>query len=141
MSLHYGQKLLSIPGPSVIPDRVLNAMHRNNPNIYEGELVDIVSGIIPDLKHLAKTDSDVAIYISNGHGAWEAALTNVLSKGDKVLVLGTGLFAQRWGKLGKSLGLVIDLLDFGKQSSVDPAQITEHLLADKNHQIKAILMV
>ncbi len=141
MSLHYGQKLLSIPGPSVIPDRVLNAMHRNNPNIYEGELVDIVSGIIPDLKHLAKTDSDVAIYISNGHGAWEAALTNVLSKGDKVLVLGTGLFAQRWGKLGKSLGLIIDLLDFGKQSSVDPAQITEHLLADKNHQIKAILMV
>ena len=108
MSLHYGQKLLSIPGPSVIPDRVLNAMHRNNPNIYEGELVDIVSGIIPDLKHLAKTDSDVAIYISNGHGAWEAALTNVLSKGNKVLVLGTGLFAQRWGKLGKSLGLIID---------------------------------
>ena len=63
------QKLLSFPGPSVIPDRVLNAMHRNNPNIYEGELVDIVSGIIPDLKRLAKTNSDVAIYISNGHGA------------------------------------------------------------------------
>ncbi len=108
MSLYYGQKLLSIPGPSVIPDRVLNAMHRNNPNIYEGELVDIVSGIIPDLKRLAKTDSDVAIYISNGHGAWEAALTNVVSKGDKILALGTGLFAQRWGKLGESLGLIID---------------------------------
>jgi alanine-glyoxylate transaminase/serine-glyoxylate transaminase/serine-pyruvate transaminase len=141
MPLHFGQQLLSIPGPSVMPERVLNAMHRASPNIYEGELIDIVDSIIPDLKTLACTTSDVAIYISNGHGAWEAALSNTVSEGDKVLVIGTGMFAIRWGGLGETLGLEIETLDFGKQSDADPDKVAEYLKDDPKHEIKAVLMV
>ena len=78
MSLGFGRHYLAIPGPSVMPDRVLQAMHQAAPNIYEGALHEMVDGIIPDLKKVAKTSGEVAIYIANGHGTWEAALTNTL---------------------------------------------------------------
>ena len=74
MSLKFGRTLLAIPGPSVIPDRVLNAMHRASPNIYEGELVDLAASLYPDLRKVARTEGSVVIYIGNGHAAWEAAL-------------------------------------------------------------------
>jgi len=141
MPLHYGQKLLSIPGPSVMPDRVLNAMHRPSPNIYEGDLVDMVDGLIPDLKALACTTGDVAIYIGNGHAAWEAALSNTLNEGDTVLVLGSGAFAIGWGEQGAALGLNVDLLDFGKHGAVAPDTVTQHLIDDSEHKIKAVLVV
>ncbi len=140
MSLSYGRKLLSIPGPSVIPDSVQNAMHRASPNIYEGELIDLTYSLFPDLKTVAQTKGDVAIYIANGHGSWEAALTNTLSKGDKILVLGTGRFAIGWGEMGKTLGLDITLIDFGNATHADPAKLEEILRADKDHNYKAILV-
>ena len=86
MTLAHGRQYLAIPGPSVVPDRVLQAMHRAAPNIYGGPLYDLTYSLIPDLKKIARTESDVAIYIGNGHAAWEASLANVLSRGDKVLV-------------------------------------------------------
>ena len=97
MTLANGRRYLAIPGPSVMPDRVLNAMHRGAPNIYEGALVDMVHGLVPDLKAVARTTGHVAIYIANGHGAWEAAAANMVRSGDKVLVLSTGRFAAGWG--------------------------------------------
>ncbi len=72
--LSWGRETLAIPGPSIIPERVLAAMHRASPNIYEGALIDTVDTLFPDLKAVARTDGHVAIYIANGHGAWEAAL-------------------------------------------------------------------
>ncbi|MGB0797235.1 MAG: alanine--glyoxylate aminotransferase family protein, partial [Paracoccaceae bacterium] len=90
MSLSSGRSYLAIPGPSVIPDEVLRAMHRPSPNIYEGELIEITKSVIPDLKYVAKTAGNVAIYIANGHGAWEAALSNIVEAGDHVLVAATG---------------------------------------------------
>ena len=66
MSLKYGIETLSIPGPSVFPDRVLRAMHRRAPNIYEGELIELTETLYPDLKRVACTKGDVAIYIGNG---------------------------------------------------------------------------
>src|SRR6056297_1719605 len=92
MSLSQGRAYLAIPGPSVMPDSVLRAMHRASPNIYEGELHDLTHSLVPDLKLVAQTDGHVAIYIGNGHAAWEAALANTLSRGDTVLVLATGTF-------------------------------------------------
>ena len=74
MTLANGREYLAIPGPSVIPDRVLQAMHRPSPNIYEGELIEMTAGVKEDLKAVAGTKHDVAIYIGNGHAAWEAAL-------------------------------------------------------------------
>jgi len=140
MSLGYGRKLLSIPGPSVIPDRVLNAMHKPSPNIYAGDLVDLTNTIYPDLKAVAKTKGQVAIYIANGHGAWEAALTNTLSKGNKVLVLGTGRFAIGWGEWGKKLGVEPTVIDFGPSSPADPAKLQAALEEDTAHEYKTVLV-
>ena len=70
MSLANGRHYLAIPGPSVMPDRVLQAMHRPAPNIYTGELVEMTASLVPDLKAIARTRHHVAMYIANGHGAW-----------------------------------------------------------------------
>jgi alanine-glyoxylate transaminase/serine-glyoxylate transaminase/serine-pyruvate transaminase len=140
MSLNYGRHLVSIPGPSVIPDRVLNAMHRASPNIYEGDLVDLADTLIPDLKTVARTKGQLAIYIANGHGAWEAAITNTFSKGDKVLVLGTGRFAIGWGEWGRTTGIDPMVLDFGKSSPASPEKLEEVLRQDTDHSLKAIFV-
>ena len=73
MSLGHGRPYLAIPGPSVMPDRVLAAMHRAAPNIYAGPLHETTARIVADLRRVARTTAHVAIYIANGHGAWEAA--------------------------------------------------------------------
>ncbi|MEM6477961.1 MAG: aminotransferase class V-fold PLP-dependent enzyme [Pseudomonadota bacterium] len=140
-SLANGRPILAIPGPSVIPDRVLQAMHRPAPNIYTGELVDITASIIPDLKAVARTEQNVAMYISNGHGAWEAAVSNTLSRGDKVLVLATGRFGHGWADMASVMGIDCEILDFGKRAPIDMAQVEEALRADKAHAFKAVLAV
>ncbi len=141
MSLSHGRPYLAIPGPSVIPDRVLQAMHRPSPNIYEGELHELTHSLIPDLKKVAKTTGDVAIYIGNGHAAWEASLANVLSRGDKVLVLATGTFCIGWGEMAAAMGVTVETLDFGQRAPVDLDRFADALAADKDHQIKAVLAV
>ena len=141
MSLANGRSHLAIPGPSVMPDRVLNAMHRAAPNIYDGPFVDMVPGIMRDLKAVARTAHHVAIYIANGHGAWEAAAANVFSRGDKALALATGRFAIGWADLAGRMGVDVEVMDFGTRSSVDPDRLAEQLRADTNHEIKAVLTV
>ncbi|HKL45290.1 MAG TPA: aminotransferase class V-fold PLP-dependent enzyme [Roseovarius sp.] len=140
MTLSNGRPYLAIPGPSVVPDAVLREMHRAAPNIYEGELIAMMPGLTNDLKRVARTDKHVAIYISNGHGAWEAALSNVLSPGDKVLVPATGRFGHGWAEVAAGLGVKVDLEDFGKQSPVDPDRIETLLRADSAHEIKAVMV-
>lgn len=140
MPLHFGRKLVSIPGPSVIPERVLNAMHKPSPNIYEGHLIELTNTLYPDLKAVARTQGKVAIYIANGHGAWEAALTNTLCKGDKILVLGTGRFAIGWGEWGRKLGIVPDIIDFGMSAPAEAAKLQEILENDTSHTYKAVLV-
>ena len=140
MSLSQGRPYLAIPGPSVMPDAVLRAMHRASPNIYEGDLIDLTAGLIPDLQRVARTSGHVAIYISNGHGAWEAALANVIAPGDKVLVPATGRFGHGWGEMATGLGAEVEMVDFGKQSPLDPGRVEETLRADKFHKIKAVLV-
>ena len=141
MSLAQGRQYLAIPGPSVMPDRVLRAMHRAAPNIYTGELVEMVPGLLRDLKAVARTRHDCAIYIGNGHAAWEAALANVLAPGDVALVLATGRFAKMWGLMAEKMGIEVELIDFGLRDPIDPARLAERLAADPEHRIKAILTV
>ena len=141
MSLAHGRTYLAIPGPSVVPDRVLNAMHRASPNIYEGPLIDMVPGLIADLKALAGSTGQAAIYIGNGHAAWEAALANVVAPGDAVLVAANGLFGLGWAGVAQSLGAVPDVMDFGKQTPLDPDQVAERLARDTEHRIRAVLAV
>ncbi|MBE9635236.1 pyridoxal-phosphate-dependent aminotransferase family protein [Salipiger mangrovisoli] len=140
MSLAHGRPYLAIPGPSVMPDAVLRAMHRASPNIYEGAIVEMVAGLIPDLRYVAQTAAaKVAIYIANGHGAWEAALCNVVGEGDKVLVPATGRFAHGWADMARGLGVEVELIEFGTKSTYDPERVAEALRADPERKIKAVL--
>ena len=141
MPFEKGRHYLAIPGPSVMPDRVLRAMQRPAPNIYTGELVDMTHGLVPDLKKIARCSGNLAMYICNGHGLWEAALTNMLSRGDKVLVCVTGAFGQGWADVATALGAEVEVLDFGKNTPVDPARLEATLRADTAHEIKAVLSV
>lgn len=141
MSLNFGRTQLSIPGPSVIPERVLSAMHRPSPNIYEGELIDMTASLYPDLKTVAQTSHNAAIYIANGHGAWEAALANSCSRGDKILVLVTGRFGQGWADTAKGMGIEVETLEFGMQGDADPQKLCERLKADRAHEIKGVFTV
>jgi alanine-glyoxylate transaminase / serine-glyoxylate transaminase / serine-pyruvate transaminase len=140
MSLSNGRSYLAIPGPSVIPDQVLQAMHRPSPNIYEGELIEITESLIPDLKYVGQTDGYVAIYIANGHGAWEAALANMAEAGDTILVAATGSFAHGWAEIAENMGIKTQIIEFGTHSPIDADFIEEALRADVHKKIKAVLV-
>ena len=141
MTLANGTHYLAIPGPSVSPEEVLRAMHRTAPNIYTGALHEMVDTIVPDLKKIARTEHNATMYICNGHGGWEAALTNVLSRGDKVLCLVTGRFGAGWSEMAVRLGIEVQTMDFGRRAAVDPARLEEALRADTGHAIKAVMVV
>lgn len=139
--LAQGRPYLAIPGPSTVPDRVLRAMHRASPDIYEGELIDLCTGLIPSLRAVARTSHHATIYIGNGHAAWEAALSNVLSRGDRVLVPASGRFAHSWAGMAQGLHAQPQILDFGPSTPFDPARIEDALRADRGHEIRAVLAV
>ncbi|MBL4807765.1 MAG: aminotransferase class V-fold PLP-dependent enzyme [Rhodobacteraceae bacterium] len=140
MSLSSGRDLFMTPGPSVMPDAVLNAMHRAAPNIYEGELIETTDSIIADLKTIAGTTGQAAIYVSNGHGVWEATISNVLQPGDKVLVPATGRFAHGWANVASQMGVSPEIIEFGRETPIDADQIESRLREDKLHEIKAVLV-
>lgn len=140
-SLRFGRPLVAIPGPSVIPDRVLAAMHRPMPNIYEGALVELSDSVLGEMPAIARTSAPAFIAIANGHGAWEMALTNTLSRGERVLVLESGRFAVGWGEMARTLGLEIETLNAPPRRAVDPEAVEERLRADRAHAIRAILVV
>jgi alanine-glyoxylate transaminase/serine-glyoxylate transaminase/serine-pyruvate transaminase len=129
MSLANGRSLLAIPGPSVMPDAVLNAMHRAAPNIYSGEITEMVPTIVRDLKHVARTDGEMALYIGNGHAAWEAALANTHNPGDRALVLCTGRFGHGWALMARALGIECEILDFGRSDTIDLDRVEAALRA------------
>ncbi len=138
MSLANGRAYLAIPGPSTMPDRVLQAMHRSAPNIYDGALHDLVASLLPDLRRVAGTEGHVAIYIGNGHAGWEAANANLFSRGDRALVLATGLFGLGWANSARAMGVAVDLLDFGT-APMDLARVEAALRADTGHTIRVVL--
>ena len=140
-SLRHGRQLVAIPGPSVIPDKVLAAMSQPMPNIYEGELIETSLSVLADLPGIARTEGEAYVTISNGHGAWDMALSNTLSKGDTVLVLESGRFAVGWGKMGATAGIKVETLQGSDSGPVDPGAVEETLRADTTGEIKAILVV
>lgn len=140
-SLAHGRTHLAIPGPTVVPDRVLRAMHRAAPNIYEGHLIDVAQGIYRDLNLIANNSGEAIVYIGNGHAVWEASLVNTLSRGDTILALVTGRFGQGWVSTARGLGIDVQVLDFGSEKSADPDAVEVALRADTGHKIKAVITV
>jgi alanine-glyoxylate transaminase/serine-glyoxylate transaminase/serine-pyruvate transaminase len=140
MSVRAGREFLSIPGPTVIPDAVLAAMQRPAVDIYSGPLVALTDGLLADISKMFRTQGRSYIYAANGHGAWEAALTNVLSRGDKVLVLESGRFAIGWGEAARMLGAEVEVLPGDFRRAVRAEAVEARLKADAKGEIKALLV-
>jgi alanine-glyoxylate transaminase / serine-glyoxylate transaminase / serine-pyruvate transaminase len=140
MAVRAGREFLAIPGPTTIPDEVLRAMHRPSVDMYSRPLVMLTDGLLRDLNQLFGNTGRCYIYIANGHGAWEAALTNVLSKGDKILVLESGRFALDWGDAAARLAIEVEILKGDWRRAVRPAEVEDRLRKDKAGTIKAILV-
>ena len=139
--LSAGPEIVAIPGPSVMPDRVLNAMHRAMPDIYSGELTEVIDDVFAALPGVAGTTGRVFVPIGNGHAGWEMALSNTLSRGDLVLVLDCGRFAAIWGEMAEFNGLRVETIVAEHGRAIDPSVVEARLRADGAHEIRAVLTV
>lgn len=140
MTLRAGRDFLAIPGPTTVPDEVLRAMHRPAVDIYAGPLLAVTDSLHRDIARLFGTQGRAYIYVANGHGAWEASLTNVLSKGDKILVLESGRFAVGWGENARRLGVEVEILRGDMRRAVRPEEVEARLKSRSGDAIKAILV-
>ena len=114
-----GRHFLQIPGPTNVPDRVLRAMDMPTMDHRGAEFAELTLGILQGLKQVFKTSGDVIIYPASGTGAWEAALVNTLSPGDKVLMFETGHFATLWKGIAGDLGLNVEFVEGDWRHGVD----------------------
>jgi alanine-glyoxylate transaminase/serine-glyoxylate transaminase/serine-pyruvate transaminase len=135
-----GRNFLFVPGPTNVPDRVLRAMHVAMEDHRSSSFPALAQPVFEELKKIFKTASGQAfIFPASGTGAWEAALSNTLSPGDRVIAARFGMFSHLWIDMAQRLGLQVDVLDteWGEGAPIERYQ--EALAADKNHQIKAVL--
>jgi alanine-glyoxylate transaminase/serine-glyoxylate transaminase/serine-pyruvate transaminase len=141
MTVRAGREFLAIPGPTTMPDEVLQAMHRPALDIYSEQMLELTDSLLADLSKMFATKGQSYIYIANGHGAWEATLSNVLSRGDKLLVLESGRFAIGWGQAAAAMGVEVEVLRGDWRRAIRPAEVEARLKQDKDHTIKAIVAV
>ena len=120
MVKHTGRHFLQIPGPTSVPDRVLRAIDMPMIDHRGSEFADLAMQVLSDIKTIFKTDSPVIIFPSSGSGAWEAALVNTLSPGEKVLMFETGHFSSLWEKMAKNFDLDVELIPGDWRTGVDP---------------------
>ena len=136
-----GRHFLQIPGPSAVPDRILRAISRQTIDHRGPEFADVGTRALEGLKTIFRTEGDVFIYPASGTGAWEAALVNTLSPGDRVLMYETGHFAMMWKKLAEKLGLRPEFIEGDWRGGADPDRIESRLAGDKAHEIRAVCIV
>src|ERR1700704_3855985 len=136
-----GRHALHIPGPSPLPDRVLRAMDTPIIDHRGPEFQVLAKRVLEGVKTIFKTTNPVIIYTATGTGAWEAALVNTLSPGDRVLMVETGQFATLWKVTAEKIGLKPEFIKTDWRIGADPAAVEEHLRADKNKEIKAVCVL
>tara|TARA_B110000503_G_scaffold115273_1_gene173506 strand:+ start:4079 stop:5320 length:1242 start_codon:yes stop_codon:yes gene_type:complete len=136
-----GRHFLQIPGPSAVPDRILSAIGKQTIDHRGPDFATVGMRALGGLKSIFKTEENVFIYPASGTGAWEAALVNTLSPGDRVLMFETGHFATLWKKLAEKLGLQAEFIEGDWRGGADPDAIESYLAEDKNHKIKAVCVV
>jgi len=141
MTSHTGRHFLQIPGPTNVPDRVLRAMDMPTIDHRGPEFAQLGLDVLEGCKSVFRTKNPVVIYPSSGTGAWEAAIVNTLSGGDKVLMVETGHFAMLWKGLAEKFKLEVDLLAGDWRRGAQPAEIEARLVADRQHRIKAVMVV
>ncbi len=136
-----GRHFLQIPGPTNVPERILRAIDRATMDHRGPAFGEMGREVLAGLKTVFKTEAPVVVYPASGTGAWEAALVNTLSPGDRVLMFETGHFATLWRRLAERLGLSVDFVPGEWGRGVDPEAVEAKLAEDPDHQIKAVCAV
>jgi alanine-glyoxylate transaminase / serine-glyoxylate transaminase / serine-pyruvate transaminase len=137
-----GRNFLFVPGPTNVPDRILRAMHIAMEDHRSSDFPKLTLPLFEDLKKIFKTrEGQVVIYPSSGTGAWEAALTNTCSPGDKLLAARFGQFSSLWIELAKRNGFEVIVQEEEWGTGAHPDKIEEALREDKNHEIKGVMVV
>jgi alanine-glyoxylate transaminase/serine-glyoxylate transaminase/serine-pyruvate transaminase len=136
-----GRHFLQIPGPTNVPDRILRAIDRATIDHRGPEFAALGREILERLKFVFRTAGPVLVFPASGTGAWEAALVNTLSPGDRVLMFETGQFATLWREMAGKLGIEVDFVPGDWRRGVDPGAVEARLAADREHRIKAIAVV
>jgi alanine-glyoxylate transaminase/serine-glyoxylate transaminase/serine-pyruvate transaminase len=139
--IHTGRHFLQIPGPTNCPDRILRAMDRPVIDHRGPEFAELALEILEGIRPIFKTSGPVIMYPGSGSGAWEAAIVNALSPGDRVLMFEVGHFADLWRRMAQRLGLDIDYVPGNWRRGADLNQLETRLAADATHQIKAVMVV
>ncbi len=141
MTVLRGRNFLHSPGPTNFPERVPRAMHRSAVLYPSADLDTMIDECCAGLRRILKTEQLVVMYASSGHGAWEAALVNTLSAGDRVIVLESGAFSLWWKQLVEALGIEVDYLAGDWRHGIDADALEAQLAADGARGVKAVLMV
>lgn len=141
MDFRSGRHFLQIPGPSPVPERISRAMGRAVIDHRSPDFAALGLDVLNGVKAVFGTEGHVIIFPSSGTGAWEAALVNTLSPGDKVLMFETGQFASLWRELAGRLGVEVEFAPGDWRSGVDASRVEEKLRADAGHEYKAVCMV
>ncbi len=136
-----GRHFLQIPGPTNVPDRILRAMDRPTIDHRGPDFARLGAEVLAGIKRVFRTENPVVIFPSSGTGAWEAAIVNTLSPGDRVLMYETGQFATLWRNLARRFGVEVEFLPGDWRHGADPAAIQERLRADRERAIKAVMVV
>lgn len=139
--MHSGRHFLQIPGPTNVPDRVLRAIALPTIDHRGPEFAEMTQEILRRIKPVFGTSGPVVVYPGSGTGAWEAALVNTLSPGDRVLAFETGHFANLWRTMAERMGLEVDFVPGDWRHGVDPQVVAERLAADSAHRIAAVMVV
>jgi alanine-glyoxylate transaminase / serine-glyoxylate transaminase / serine-pyruvate transaminase len=141
MSRSSGRHFLQIPGPTNTPLSILAAIAKPTIDHRGPEFASLALDVLKRIRSVFKTEGPVIIYPTSGTGAWEAALVNTLSPGDRVLMFETGWFSTLWSKMATALGLRVEVIPGDWRSGVRAEQIAEELLADRKHEYKAVAVV
>jgi alanine-glyoxylate transaminase/serine-glyoxylate transaminase/serine-pyruvate transaminase len=139
--IHTGRHFLQIPGPTNVPDRVLRAIDQPVIDHRGPEFAKLAEEVLEGLRPIFQTRGHVVIYPGSGSGAWEASIVNTLSPGDRVLMFETGHFSDLWRKVAESFGVVVDYVPGNWRHGAVPEEIEKRLAEDKNHSLKAVMVV
>src|SRR6516165_3099346 len=141
MTVHTGRHFLQIPGPTNVPARVLRAMDRPVIDHRGPEFARLGSEVLEALRPIFRTRGPVVMYPASGSGAWEAALVNTLSSGDRVLMFETGHFSNLWRQVAERMGLMVEYVPGNWRRGVPPETVGARLSEDKAQAIKAVMVV
>jgi alanine-glyoxylate transaminase / serine-glyoxylate transaminase / serine-pyruvate transaminase len=136
-----GRHFFANPGPTNMPDSVLRAMDRNSIDFNDPDFVEVYDAAVAGVKRVLQTTQHLFMYNASGHGAWEASLTNLLSPGERILVLESGYFSDEWANMARAHGLDVQIIAADWRRGVDIAAVRDALAADKAHAVKAICTV